>query len=49
MIYIATHITALWARLKAAIQGIYLDRGIGAESIAMLVMMAAIAIMKGCK
>jgi hypothetical protein len=43
---ITAHITALCSRLRAAMRGFYLDLGIGCETIAILAMAAAIAILK---
>ena len=44
MTSISNHVARLYAHLKAIIQGIHLDRSIGLDSIAMLVLVAALAL-----
>ncbi len=43
----ATHFIALHAKIKGAIAGVYLDRGIGLDSIVMVVLMAVFASVRG--
>jgi hypothetical protein len=44
----ATYFIALYARTKGAMTRFYLDRGIGLDSIAMVILMALFAAMRGC-
>jgi len=39
---------AVYAQIKGALTGLYLDRSIGADTIAMLILMAVIAAARGC-
>lgn len=44
----ATYFIALNARIKGAMAGFYLGRGIGLDSIVMAILMAVFAAMRGC-
>ena len=46
MTSIGIHITRLYAYLKAIIQSIHLEHSIGLDSIAMLVLVAALALLR---
>lgn len=44
----ATYFIASYARIKRAMAGFYLDRAIGLDSIAMVILMAVFAAVRGC-
>jgi hypothetical protein len=44
----ATYFIASYGRIKGAMAGFYLDRGIGLDSIVMAILMAVFAAMRGC-